>query len=231
MQVVLVVVYMILAHLSVALANARLAVLAMGLLLVMFLAKPLCERRLWAYLATAGALGTLGVVAETRWIQIALFFPPTLVNLGLAWLFGHTLVPGQTPLVARIVRLLHTKDDIQDPTVWDYARSVTVAWTALFVFNATVCLALALVAAPKGLLIAAGFAPAFTVPTLYWTLYSDVVCYALVALMFFFEYLYRQYRFPWQPYRNLFEFLRRAAGVGPALAAELWPKDGSARKR
>ena len=230
MQVLLVVVYMVLAHLSLALADARLAVVAMGLLLAMFLVKPLRERRVWAYLLATGAAVTLTLVARSNWVQIALFFPPTLINLGLAWLFGHTLLAGRTPLVARIVRLLHADDDIEDPAVWVYARSVTVAWTALFLFNAAICLMLALIAAPKGLLIAAGYVPAVTVPTLYWTLYSDVVCYALVALMFCCEYLYRQYRFPRQPYRNLFDFLRRAAGIGPALAAELWPRNEPARK-
>jgi hypothetical protein len=31
----------------------------------------------------------------------------------------------------------------------------------------------------------------------------------------------RSRRFPWQPYRNLFDFLGRVAAIGPQLAAGL----------
>ena len=223
-QWVLFAVYMLLTNLSVALTSARLAVLAMALLLVMVLLRYLRRGRLWAWALTLAVLAVLSTAAALQWAPVAMFLAPSFVNLGLAWLFGHTLLNGQTPLVAIIVRLLHTTDDIQDPSVWDYARSVTVCWTALFVFNATVCLLLAAFSAPEGLLALAGYRPAHTVPIGYWAFYSDVGCYGLMALMFAVEFLYRRRRFPWQPYRSLFDFLRQAVGVGPALAAELWPR-------
>jgi hypothetical protein len=80
---------------------------------------------------------------------------------------------------------------------------------------------LALVASPGGLLAMLGIAAPFTIPTLYWSLFSDAGCYVLTGVMFLGEYQVRRRRFPWQPYRNFFEFLRQASAIGPALFAQL----------
>jgi uncharacterized membrane protein len=144
-----------------------------------------------------------------------------VVNLSLAALFGHTLLGGREPLVARMVRLLHVDDGVQDEAVWGYARRVTGWWTALFLFNAAVTFALALVATPIGLLRMAGVQPALSVPAAWWSWFSNFGCYLLVGLLFVVEFRVRQRRFAWQPYANLFDFLRRAAAIGPALSAEM----------
>jgi hypothetical protein len=52
-------------------------------------------------------------------------------------------------------------------------------------------------------------------------LFSDIGSNVLVGLMFVAEYTWRRQLFPWQPYRNFFDFLRRAAAIGPALFADL----------
>jgi len=221
LQVVLVVAYMVMTHVAVVLHSDRLALGAVTLLVLISLSGALARRRPWAYLAVAGTAALALTLASAPWARIVLFVPPTAVNLGLAWLFGHTLLAGRMPLVERIVRLLHPSDDIQDPAVWTYARTVTRCWTALFVVNATLCLGLALVASPGGLLAMLGIPAPFTIPTLYWSLFSDAGCYVLTGLMFVGEYQVRRRRFPWQPYRNFFDFLRQASAIGPALMAQL----------
>jgi uncharacterized membrane protein len=220
-QFALVVTYMILTHLATVLGSDRLALVAVSLLVFLFLVEPLRRGCRWPYAVIAATLVVGVAAAEFPWARIVLFFPPVLVNLGLAWLFGHTLVRPRMPLVERIIRLLHERDDIEDPSVWDYARAVTLCWTALFCFNATVCAVLALVAVPGGLLATLGVSSAFTVPTVYWSLYSDAGCYVLTALLFLGEYQVRRRRFPWQPYRNFFDFMRRAIAIGPALMSDL----------
>lgn len=220
-QVALVVAYMILTHLAVVLRSDSLALFAVSLLVALFLVEPLRRGRRWPLAVGAVTLAVAVFAARYPWARIVLFLPPVLVNVGLAWLFGHTLRRPAIPLVERIIRLLHERDDIADPAVWTYARTVTTCWTALFCFNAGVCALLALLADPGGLLLTLGITPEVTVPTLWWSLYSDAGCYLLAGLLFVVEYQVRRRRFPWQPYRNFFDFMRRAAAIGPALMAQL----------
>jgi uncharacterized membrane protein len=144
-----------------------------------------------------------------------------LVNLGLCWLFGHTLRGARTPLVVRIVGLLHGPGDPLDDAIRRYARSVTACWTGLFLFNSAVCLVLALCASPGGWLLEAGISPPVAVPAKFWSMFADVGTYVLTAVMFVGEYAYRRRRFPQQPYRNFLDFLRRAIAIGPRLFADL----------
>lgn len=219
-QLVLVLLYMVATHLAVVLPSERMALASINLLALILLYAPLRKRRPWAYIAMVVALAMLYEGGGARMAQVVIFLPPVLVNLSLCWIFGHTLLGESTPLVLRIVRLLHGTHDLADP-VPSYARKVTVCWTALFLFNAVACLVLALCAAPGGLLILAGYRPMFTVPVRDWSLFADIGSNVLVGLMFIIEYIYRRRIFPWQPYRNFFDFLRRAAAIGPALLADL----------
>jgi uncharacterized membrane protein len=219
-QFALIVLYMVVTHLAVVLPSDRMALISLNLLVLIVLVGPLKKRRPWAYVGLLAALLMLYQGAGVRLAQVVIFLPPVLLNLGLAWLFGHTLLGESTPLVVRIVRLLHGKDDLTAP-VLSYARTVTACWTGLFLFNAVVCLVLALCVKPGGLLLSAGYQPLFTVPARDWSLFSDIGSNVLVGLMFIVEYTYRRRIFPWQPYRNFFDFVRRAAAIGPALLADL----------
>lgn len=224
MRLLILLAYMLLVHLSIILTNPRLAVWSALLLVVLALWRPLMRLRLWAWGVAAVSLALLSTSAAGRWAPLVLFLPPVVVNVALAYLFGHTLMPGQTPLVARIVRLLHTADDIQDPSVWIYARSVTVIWTALFIFNTVICVVMALLAVPGGIVMFFGFVPVVAVPASYWSVFADLGGYVLACVLFIVEYAYRRRRFPWQPYRNFFDFLGRAMAIGPTLGAELWSR-------
>ncbi|MBS0395882.1 MAG: hypothetical protein JSR54_14775 [Proteobacteria bacterium] len=226
LQLLLFVAYCVLSYLAVRVGSAALSVAALALLLGAPLARPLRAGRAWAWLLAVAIAAAALFASRSALIaaRLAVLLAPAGINLGLAWLFGHTLLEGRMPLVERIVRLLHRPEDIRDVAVYRYARSVTACWTALFLFNAALCLLLALLAEPQGLLLTLGLRPPATVPLAAWAFFSDFGCYALTALLFLVEFLYRRRRFPWQPYASLLEFLRSAAGVGPALAAELWPR-------
>jgi uncharacterized membrane protein len=213
--------YLVLDHLSVAFASPRLALLALGTLVAMVLLAPLRAGRAWAWLLLTACLAGLLTPPVRHWAPFVLMLPPTVINLALAALFGHTLFGGREPLVARMVRLLHANDAVQDEAVWGYARSVTGWWTALFLFNAALALLLALVATPVGLLRMAGIEPPIALPAVWWSYFSNFGCYLLVGVLFIVEFMVRQRRFPWQPYSSLFDFLRRAAAIGPALSAEM----------
>ena len=220
-QLLLVLLYLALEHCSVVLGLQRLAVFTLALLALLLLMAPLRARRPWAWALLLLACGALALPGARRWAPLALMLPPTVINGVLAGLFGHTLFGGRMPLVERMVRLLHAPEPVDDVQVLAYARRVTWCWTLLLGFNAACSLLLALLAVPNGLLAAAGVASPLPVPIQWWSWFSNVGCYALVLLLFVVEYAVRSRRFPWQPYSSLFEFLRRAALIGPRLAAGL----------
>ena len=220
-RAILIIAYMLVSSLAATRGDSTLAAYALILLLLVFLLRPLQQRRVWAY-AVCGVMAAGARTAfASRLAPTAIFLPPIVINGALAWQFGHTLFNGNVPLVTRLVRIMHANDAIPDPAVWGYTRRVTACWTGLFGFNLLLCLCLALVGTPNGILDLYGLTPTFSVPIVWWSFFSDIGCYILVALLFLLEYSYRRRRFPWQPYRNIFEFLRHAIAAGPVMMAQL----------
>ena len=48
-----------------------------------------------------------------------------------------------------------------------------------------------------------------------WSLFTNLIDYLVVAALFLIEYAYRRQRFPRQPYRNMFDFIRRMLAAMP----------------
>ena len=119
-----------------------------------------------------GALLSVGV-ALWWWGKAMgfMYLPPVLVNLAMMVLFGKTLLPGATPLVARVASLWRGQ---LDALVARYTRRVTVAWTAFFALMALESVGLAL------------FAPLHV-----WSLFTNFLNYVLVLLFFIIEYRLR----------------------------------------
>ena len=96
-------------------------------------------------------------------------------NALLAWVFGHTLEAGRTPLVVSFARIV-------DPTLPNeleaYARKVTLAWTLFFVATCLVSVVL-FVAAPLSL----------------WSTFAVLLQWPSVAVFFVGEYVLRRYLF------------------------------------
>jgi uncharacterized membrane protein len=115
---------------------------------------------------------------------------PLAVNLALCWLFGRTLAAGREPMIARFARLERGAELPAD--LARYARALTAAWSGFFFAMAAVSLGLAL----WGSVLA-------------WSLFTNVINYALVALFFVGEYVVRRIRF--RHYRHLspIEVMRR----------------------
>lgn len=124
-----------------------------------------------------GALLSVGV-ALWWWGKAMgfMYLPPVLVNLAMMILFGKTILPGATPLVARVASLWRGP---VDPLVARYTRRVTVAWTAFFALMALESVGLAL------------FAPLHV-----WSLFTNFLNYVLVLLFFIIEYRLRLHCLP-----------------------------------
>lgn len=192
--------YPLIAHLAIARSSARLTIAAVALLALSALLHSMTQGRLAAWLAVPLLIGGCWWLVHSSMQVLPLYFPPVLVPAFLAWIFGETLLPGRTPLIERLVLLLHGPDTIPEDAVLVYARHLTLAWTVLFIGLAATNLLLAIFAEPKQ-----------------WSLFANLIAYAIVAVFFVAEYAYRRRRFPQQPYRNMLEFVQRVLANLPVL--------------
>lgn len=216
--------YPLLAHGASIFKSPSLTLASVVILAIAILFKPLTEGRPAAWLLLPLAAAAIIGLRHLDAVSLVLFLPPVLLNVFLAWLFGHTLARNGTPLIERLVRLLQPPGVPAEPAVIRYAGRLTRAWTALFVVLAAVNLGLAACASPGGLLESIGVPAPLPVSRSVWSLFANVLNYVIVAAFFLLEYAYRRRRFPNRPYRNLPEFLRLAAAAGPALAATFGPR-------
>ncbi|HEY7761076.1 MAG TPA: hypothetical protein VIA64_16795 [Burkholderiales bacterium] len=109
--------------------------------------------------------------------RILPLLPQLAICLGLAWMFGRTLLAGREPLVTRMARSVH--GGLPAPIV-AYTRNVTLAWT-LFLSAMAVTSALLFLLAPLDV----------------WSLFANVLFFPLVGLMFLAEYAHRILRYRW----------------------------------
>jgi uncharacterized membrane protein len=209
--------YPLTAHFAASRHSVSVTLLAIALLAATALIPSLIRGRPAAWLALPLIVAGLWLLGRLHINQLPLYVPPVLVPAFMAWVFGHTLAKNRVPLIEQLVRLLHPPEAPPEPAVWVYARRLTLMWTVLFIVIATVNLVLAAAVRPEGLLLAAGAEPPFTVSQESWSLFANLIGYLLVGAFFLVEYAYRRRRFPQQPYRNLFDFIRQALAATPQL--------------
>ncbi|PWF41548.1 hypothetical protein C7C56_024255 [Massilia glaciei] len=137
-------------------------------------------------LAAASRLPSLGISAVARWsalgalalaggavwanAMLPLKLYPVLVNAALLAAFGYSLVAPPS-MIERLARL---REPDLPPAALGYTRRVTQLWCGFFAVNGAIALGLALWASHAA-----------------WSLYTGVIAYALMALLFGSEYLFR----------------------------------------
>jgi len=135
------------------------------------------------WLARLLAQGTHG----NRWIALAalvfcvllgvlnnpmlLHWYPVLISVALLLIFGLSLRYGM-PIIERIARL--QEPDLPSHAV-RYTRQVTQVWTLFFLFNGSIAAALTLWA-----------------PRTWWLLYTGLIAYLLMGVLFTVEFIVRQ---------------------------------------
>jgi len=120
--------------------------------------------------------------------QTLLFAPPVAINALLAAFFGASLRSGHEPLISVFARLEQGK---LQPDLARHAYLITWCWTVLLATIAAAALALAAFA-----------------PTEIWSLFTNVVSYALIGALFIGEYLYRRLRYPQYRHASLATLVR-----------------------
>ena len=116
--------------------------------------------------------GALVLVACAIWsnLLLPLKLYPVLVNAALLAGFGYSLT---TPMSA-VERMARLRGDDFPPVAQAYMRTVTQVWCCFFVLNGAIAFATALWASEA-----------------VWSLYTGVVSYVLMAVLFGAEYLVR----------------------------------------
>ena len=211
--------YPVLAHLAVVSRSVAVTVASLAALASLALLPRLVARSVVAWCLTPLVATGLVLFAQSNAAWLPLYAAPVFVNLFGAWIFGHTLAPGQTPLIERLARLLHEPDAISNE-IARYARKVTLMWAVFLSSLAVLNLTLALLATPDGVLLMMGWRPIVTVPVEVWSLFANFIDYALAGALFLGEYAYRQRKFPEQPYRNVIDFMRRARRISHRVLGE-----------
>jgi uncharacterized membrane protein len=147
----------------------------------------------------------------THWIlphwqrapAFALMLPPTILNALLAWAFGRTLMHGQEPMISMFARLEHASISKQENAelpqeLVAYTRTLTKIWSGLFVVMALVSASLAW----SGL-------------HAWWALFTGLISYVLMGMLFLGEYMFRRFRFTQYPHANPFQFVLSLIKSGP----------------
>jgi uncharacterized membrane protein len=116
--------------------------------------------------------GALVLVACAIWsnLLLPLKLYPVLVNLALLAGFGYSL---KTPMSA-VERMARLRGADFPPVAQAYMRTVTQVWCGFFVVNGAIALGTALWASEA-----------------VWSLYTGVISYVLMAVLFGVEYLVR----------------------------------------
>jgi uncharacterized membrane protein len=212
-SLLLAIAYPIMTHIAIVSDSAPLTIVSVVLLAVLALAPGLMRRSWLAWLAVPLVIGSIALLIHFNLPSLPLYGPPVLITGFTAWLFGHTLAPGSTPLIEQFARLMRPPEQRLEPEIVVHARRVTVVWTVLLATLSAINLLLALVAIPAGILVSAGIQPPFHVDQTVWSLFANVINYIILVGLFVGEYAYRRFRFPNLPYTGMVDFLRRAANL------------------
>ncbi len=157
--------------------NPRAVALLLSLVLVAMLPiryRNRGRKHLWAVVQVPLAVLALLILAalmNDRRLVLAL---PVLVNAVLLLHFAGSLV-GPVPLVERLARLEQPE---LSPSEVQYCRSVTWLWVSFFVVNGLVA----------GVLAVTG-------PLSLWAVYTGLISYLLIGLVFTGEFIVRRARF------------------------------------
>jgi uncharacterized membrane protein len=188
MQVLLVVLYPLLVHLSIVLGLPILQALALVSLAAGFCYGGLKNGNigLWLFLVALAAVAVPLALADIT--LYLLYVPPVALPLLLAVVFGNTLLPGREPLVTAIGEASRGPLSAE---MRSYSRHVTILWTAVFCLMAVEAFALTITGHPE-----------------LWSWVTSIINYLLVGVLFLGEFLYRKKRFPDHNHPGFLEYVR-----------------------
>lgn len=209
--------YPLMAHGAAIWRSAALALGAAALLLVLMLGPALRRGRLLAWLVLVPSLAGLVWLGRHDLGLLPLYAPPVLLNGLFAWAFARSLQHGRVPLIERARRVIGVDLGGSEAEAQHYTRRLTWQWAMLLGGLAVLNLGLALLAAPRGLLLVSGITPPLTVRQSTWSLFANLLNYLIIGGFFVFEQLWRRLRHPPRDRRSVLELGSRVMRLGPAF--------------
>lgn len=196
---------------------SRLSIAALVLLLTAFAVLTMhWQRPLTIAIWLLFAVPLLGAVL-TGHAPLALDAVPIVVNAGLAWLFGHTLVAGEQPLIARMIAIIEEPHRLELPGVAHYARQLTLFWALLLAAQALLLLVLVMCVVPGGVLTSLGFASPWPLAQTQVAWYTRVGTYLVPLAAMVLEYPWRRWALRHIPHLSAREFITRMIVCWPQL--------------
>lgn len=142
---------------------------------------------LWRLFAALSIISLLLLSDDKVVAKYALFSFPVFICLSFLIFFARTLRTGQTPLLTRIAIL--TDGQISDQ-VLAYTRKLTIFWSLVFLFLTIESILLAMLA-----------------PLELWSLFTNVLNYIFILVLFIVEYFVRRRVLHEWRGRNLRQFI------------------------
>lgn len=218
LRLLLLVMYAPLAHFAGTFESPLLAVLALADLALMVLIEGLLRWQPGAWLALAASAVALFALSQSRHALMPLLLVPPLFTAMIGWWFARSLRPGREPIIAKVVGALYARAGMPlSERHRRYTRGLTMAWAVLLGLLTVVNLTLALVAVPDGVLMQLGLHAPVTVTNAQWSLVANIANYGVLGGFALIEYHARKFVFPVRPYRNIVDFGRQMAALGPAF--------------
>ncbi|MGH8053744.1 MAG: ketosynthase [Stenotrophomonas sp.] len=218
LRVILLLAYPVLSHVASLRSEGMWAAAALAGLVVLCLLKPLASLRPWVWAVVLVALVLLYRLGGSSAAWMLLLAPPVVFPLLVAWGFARSLLAGRTPLISSIVQALHARAGMPMTEALErYSRRLTAAWAVVLTTLAAINLGLAMSAVPSGLLAAFGIQPWWPLSHEQWSWVANIADWGLIGGFFALEYAVRAQLFPQRPYRNVFDFMRQMAQLGPTF--------------
>jgi uncharacterized membrane protein len=183
--------YPLLTHIAIWQNKLELALLILGIIAGLFLisrskqpnknSAVLFEFALWTGLIIISVC-----IVQIGATKVTLYLPPILLISFFLINFGKTLLPGKEPLITKIARVVFQDDG---PETAAYTRRVTWLWTCFL-----------------GIILVQTIGLSLFAPIEIWSLFTNVLNYLFMCLLFIIEYIYRQVRFGYR--HSLFYYLR-----------------------
>ncbi len=180
--------YPLLVHLAIIRSEPVLLLLAIILLIFGLLLFRLKAGAIDAWLIFIAVLISAGVTYHFSLLLYVSFAPPVVLPLLLFYIFGRTLLRGETPLVTRIGQ--EARGPLGSP-LERYTRRVTQLWTCFFLFSAVFSLCLAI------------FASAYL-----WSIYTNFISYILTAILFAGEFVWRKTKFQQHDHPSFIDYVK-----------------------
>ncbi|MFP6562304.1 hypothetical protein WJ542_28985 [Paraburkholderia sp. B3] len=185
--------YQLLAHHAVATPGEHGLGLAMALLPPLAIALVAAARSshraawlpLWALAVAAVWTARTPLALHFEW---GLYIEHVSFNLGMALLFGRTLVERRVPLCTQFAALIRGS---LPPAIARYTRQITVAWTLFFVATAAVSTLMFAIA-----------------PIVAWATFANYVALPLVGAMFVAEHACRRFALPRESHSGMLDAIR-----------------------